>query len=159
TDIGWTVDACLTEMIVNSTNPCSVSFLNLMGWAETQRLVTEAGFTTTLIDNGCCQEKHSTVRDETNFLLRLNAGTLLDAGGTERLLGMLKRQVWRSGIPSGVPRGTVVADKVGFYAGYIHDVAIVYAPKGTYILGVMSYGGSNPSMAELSRRVYNFFTH
>lgn len=159
TDIGWTVDACLTEMIVNSTNPCSVSFLNLMGWAETQRLVNEAGFVNTLINNGCCEEKHSTVRDETNFLLKLNAGTLLDAGGSERLLSMMKRQVWRSGIPSGVPKGVTVADKVGFYAGYIHDVAIVYGPKGTYILGIMSYGGSNPSMAELSRRVYNFFNN
>ncbi|HSE29016.1 MAG TPA: serine hydrolase [Candidatus Saccharimonadales bacterium] len=157
TDIGWTVDACLTEMIVNSTNPCSVSFLNLMGWAEVQRMVTEAGFTDTLINNGCCEEKHSTVRDETNFMLRLNAGTLLDPAGTERLLSMFKRQVWRGGIPSGVPSNVVVADKVGFYAGYMHDVAIVYAPNGTYILGIMSYGGNNPNMAELSRRVYNFF--
>lgn len=157
TDIGWTVDACLTEMIVNSTNPCSVSFLNLMGWGEVQRMVNEAGFSNTLIDNGCCEEKHSTVRDETNFMLRLNAGTLLDPAGTERLLSMFKRQVWRGGIPSGVPAGVTVADKVGFYAGYIHDVGIIYAPNGTYILGIMSYGGSNPNMAELSRRVYNFF--
>lgn len=157
TDIGWTVDACLTEMIVNSTNPCAVSFLNLMGWPETQRIVEEAGFNDTLVDSGCCQEKHSTVRDETNFMLRLNAGTLLDPAGSERLLSMLKRQVWRGGIPSGVPHGTVVADKVGFYAGYMHDVGIIYAPNGTYILGIMSYGGNNPNMAELSRRVYDFF--
>lgn len=157
TDMGWTVDACLTEMIVNSTNPCAVSLLNLLGWAETQKQTEQAGFTSTLIDNGCCEEKHSTVRDETNFLLRLHAGTLLDTASTDRLLGLLKRQVWRGGIPSGVPKGVVVADKVGFYAGYMHDVAIVYAPKGTYILGVMSYGGSNPNIAELSRRIYTFF--
>lgn len=80
----------------------------------------------------------------------------MDPGSTDRLLGYMKRQIWRSGIPSGVP-GVTVADKVGFYNGYIHDVAIVYAPKGAYILAIMSYGGSNPNMSELSKRVYNFF--
>lgn len=157
TDIGWTVDACLEEMIVNSTNPCAVSLLNLMGWQNVQNAVEAAGFTGTLINNSVNEEKHSTVRDESNFLLKLYSGTLMDTGSTDRLLGYMKRQVWRSGIPSGVPKGVTVADKVGFYAGYIHDVAIVYAPKGDYILAVMSYGGSNPNIAELSKRVYNFF--
>lgn len=157
TDIGWTVDACLTEMIINSTNPCAVSFLNLMGWQNVQDMVSAAGFSSTLINNTGNQDKHSTARDEANFLLRLNAGTLMDEAGTNRLLDMFKRQVWRGGIPSGVPKGVVVADKVGFYNGYVHDVAIVYAPKGTFILAIMSRGGSNPYFADLAKRVYNFF--
>lgn len=157
TDIGWTVDACLTEMIINSTNPCAVSFLNLMGWQTVQDMVAAAGFTSTLINNTGNQEKHSTARDESNFLLRLYSGTLMDEAGTNRLLDMFKRQVWRGGIPSGVPKGVVVADKVGFYNGYVHDVAIVYSPKGTFILAIMSRGGSNPYFADLARRVYNFF--
>ncbi len=157
TDMGWTVDACLREMIVNSTNPCAISLQNLVGWGTVDTMLHQSGFTATYLNNQGGGDKYSTVRDETNFLLRLNAGTLVDKGHTEYLLGLLKRQIWRAGIPSGVPRGVAVADKVGLYNGWVHDVAIVYGPKSTYILGIMSRGGSDPQFADLSRRVYNFF--
>ncbi len=157
TDMGWTVDACMREMIVNSTNPCAISLQNLVGWDTVDTMLHQAGFMATYLNNQGGGDKYSTVRDETNFLLRLNAGTLVDKGHTEYLLGLLKRQIWRAGIPSGVPRGIAVADKVGLYNGWVHDVAIVYGPKSTYILGIMSRGGSDPQFADLSRRVYDFF--
>ncbi|HEX6462375.1 MAG TPA: serine hydrolase [Candidatus Saccharimonadales bacterium] len=156
-DNGWTVDACMNEMILHSTNPCAISFQNWLGWQTSEDMIHEAGFLDTFVNNQGGGEKHSTVRDETNFMLRLHSGTLLNDEHTQQLLSLFKRQVWRGGIPAGVPGGTVVADKVGFYNGYVHDVGIVYAPRATYILGVMSRGGSDPVFADLSRRVYNFF--
>lgn len=157
TDMGWTVDECIREMIVNSTNPCAISLQNMVGWEMVDQMVHEAGFTSTNLNNRSGGDKYSTVRDETNFLMRLQSGTLMSPEHTDYLMGLLKRQIWRGGIPSGVPRGTVVANKVGFYDGWVHDVAIVYGPKSTYILGIMSRGGSDPKFADLSRRVYNFF--
>lgn len=157
TDMGWSVEACLEEMIVRSTNPCAVSLLNLVGWEWTQDMAVAAGFTSTYLNNRTSGEKYSTVRDESNYIVRLNAGTLMAEEPTARLLGYLKRQIWRAGIPSGVPKGTVVADKVGFYNGWVHDIAVVYGPRSTYILAIMSKGGSDPMFADLSRRVYNFF--
>lgn len=157
TDMGWTVDECIREMIVNSTNPCAISLQNLVGWQVVDDMLREAGFSATTLNNRSGGDKHSTVRDETNFLLRLHSGTLMSKEHSDYLLSLLKRQVWRAGIPSGVPRGTVVADKVGLYGSWVHDVAIVYGPKSTYILGIMSRGGSDPKFADLSRRVYNFF--
>lgn len=157
TDMGWTVDECIREMIVNSTNPCAISLQNLVGWQTVDDMLREAGFPATMLNNRYGGDKHSTVRDETNFLLRLHSGTLMSQEHSNYLLSLLKRQVWRAGIPSGVPRGTVVADKVGLYGSWVHDVAIVYGPKSTYILGIMSRGGSDPQFADLSRRVYNFF--
>lgn len=157
TDMGWTVEACLTEMIVKSTNPCAISLMNLVGWQWAEDRAHEAGFTSTNINNQGGGDKHSTIRDETNFMLRLYHRTLMGQEATDRLLGYFKRQIWRAGIPSGVPSGTTVADKVGFYDGWVHDVAIVYGPKSTYILGIMSHGGSDPAFADLSRKVYNFF--
>jgi beta-lactamase class A len=159
TDIGWTVDACIEEMIINSTNHCAISLQNLVGWGEVDRMIHDAGFYSTMLNNQFGGEKYSTVRDETNFLLRVQAHSLMSANHSDYLLGLLKRQVWRGGIPSGVPPGTVVADKVGFYNGWVHDVAIVYSPKATYMLGIMSKGGSDPQFADLSRRVYNFFNN
>ncbi|HSE60953.1 MAG TPA: serine hydrolase [Candidatus Saccharimonadales bacterium] len=157
TDMGWTVEACLTEMIVKSTNPCAISLMNLVGWQWAEDKVREAGFSNTYINNQGGGDKYSTIRDETNFMLRLYHGTLMSKEATDRLIGYFKRQVWRAGIPSGVPEGVEVADKVGLYDGWVHDVGIVYGPKSTYILGIMSKNGSDPAFADLSRRVYNFF--
>ncbi len=156
-DNGWTVNACMNEMILHSTNPCAIAFQNWLGWQTSEDMIHEAGFLDTHVNNLNGGDKYSTVRDETNFMLRLQAGTLLNDEHTERLLNLFKRQVWRGGIPAGVPRGTVVANKVGFYNGYVHDIGIIYSPKATYILGIMSRGGSDPVFANLSRRVYNFF--
>jgi beta-lactamase class A len=157
TDMGWTVDACLKEMILNSTNACAISLFNLVGWSYAANFVQNS-FPNTQINNATTYdgEKHSTVRDETNFLQRLNAGSLLSSSSRSYLLNLLKTQIYRGGIPAGVP-GITVANKVGFYAGYKHDVAIIYAPRGTYILGIMSIGGSDGQFRDLSQQVYNFF--
>ena len=157
TDMGWTVEACLQEMIVRSTNPCAASLMNLVGWQESQNLVAAAGFSSTNINNFAGGDKTSTIRDETNFMMRLYYGTLMGPEANDRLLGYLKRQIWRTGIPVGVPRGTVVANKVGLYNGWVHDVGIIYGPKSTFIIGIMSKSGTDPAFAELTRRVYNFF--
>lgn len=157
TDIGWTVHDCMEEMILHSTNPCAVSFQNMLGWEYVDSALHQAGFTNTMLNNKTGGEKSTTVREEASFLLRLQAGQLLNQAHTDYLLGLFKRQVWRGGIPQGVPRGTTVANKVGFYNGWVHDVAIVYSPNGTYILAIMSKGGADPAFADLSRRVYRFF--
>jgi len=112
-------------------------------------------FPSTIIDNGVSSDgdKHSTVRDEVTFQTRLNAGTLeINGDNHAYLLNLLKRQVYRGGIPVGVP-GVTVANKVGFYNGYKHDIAVIYGPKGTYQLGIMSYGGADWRFADLSRKV------
>lgn len=156
TDMGWTVRDCLTEMIVRSTNPCAISLMNLVGWGAAQSMVAAAGFSGTNI-NPPGGDKYSTIRDETNYMMRLYYGTLMGQEGTNRLLGYLKRQVWRSGLPAGVPRGVTVANKVGLYNGWVHDVGIIYGPKSTFIVGIMSKGGSDPAFANLARRMYDFF--
>lgn len=154
TSTGLTVRGCIEEMILHSTNPCAIALQNQAGWGWVSDYI-RAQFPSTILDNGASGDgdKHSTVRDEVTFQTRLNAGTLeMSADNQTYLLGLLKRQIYRGGIPAGVP-GTTVADKVGFYNGYKHDIAIVYGPKGTYQLGIMSYGGADWRFADLSRRV------
>lgn len=154
TSTGLTVRGCIDEMVLHSTNPCAIALQNQAGWGWVSDYI-RAQFPSTILDNSASgdDDKHSTVRDEVTFQTRLNAGTLeMSAANHAYLLDLLKRQVYRGGIPAGVP-GTTVADKIGFYNGYKHDIAIVYGPKGTYQLGVMSYGGADWRFADLSRRV------
>lgn len=153
TDMGLSVGSCIEEMILHSTNACATSLMELAGWSYVHSFIKEQ-FPRTSLDNGtnADNEKHTSVRDETNFLIRLNGGELMNQDNTDYLLSLMKRQVYRSGIPRGVP-GVTVANKVGFYVGYKHDVAIIYAGRGTYVFSVLSYGSNDSQIADISRRV------
>jgi beta-lactamase class A len=154
TDMGLSVRACIDEMIIRSTNECASSLQRLIGVRHAHDVV-RATFPSTILDNSLSGDgdKHTTPADLGQFFVRLQAGQLLDSGHTDYLLGLFKSQRYRSGIPAGVP-GVTVADKVGFYNGYIHDAGIVYAPGGAYVLVAMSQGGVMTSYADLSARVY-----
>ena len=154
TSTGLSVRGCIDEMILHSTNPCATALMGQADWGYVNDYI-HTQFPSTILNNGASSDgdKHSTVRDEVTFQTRLNSGTLeMNSDNHAYLLGLLKRQIYRSGIPRGVP-GVTVANKVGFYDGYKHDIAIIYGPKGAYQLGIMSYGGADWRFEDLSRRV------
>jgi beta-lactamase class A len=162
TNIGWSVEACIREMILHSTNFCALALGQKIGWAKADRLVKNAGFTDTKINNYnsagyIISDKYSTASDEGEFLAKLSKGDLLNKKHTSLLLGLLKKQIYRDGIPAGVPYGTVIANKIGFLDGYLHDSAIIYAPNQTYVLAIMTQWGGWWQFAELSNQVYDLY--
>jgi beta-lactamase class A len=96
----------------------------------------------------------TSVGDLANFLAKLEQGDSLRPDEKGKLLTLMRRQVYRQGIPAGV--GVPVADKVGFMDGYLHDAAIVYAPSGTYILVIMTSGSSWGEIAQVSKQIQAF---
>lgn len=116
-------------------------------WANLNNQLKAIGLTCTNISTAW----YSCANDEALFLQKLETGQLLTGGAKARLLDAMKRQVFRSGIPKGT--GVVVADKVGFLEGYLHDAAVVYAPKGTYILTIMSKNSSWANIADAAQRI------
>jgi beta-lactamase class A len=89
------------------------------------------------------------------MLNKLQSGTLLGPTDTDMLLGLMKNQAYRERIPAGVPNGVVVADKPGWLPNVENDAAIVYGPKSTYILVVMTTGSTTQPLAYLSQVIYN----
>jgi len=63
----------------------------------------------------------------------------------------MKKNVYTAGIPSGIKAD--VADKVGFLDALLHDAAIVYSPKGTYVLIIMTNNASWGNIAELAKAI------
>lgn len=101
---------------------------------------------------------HTSVRDCGRLLESIYRGTCVDSAYSKKMLGLLLGQQWRWKIPAGVPSGVAVANKTGEIEGYCeHDMAIVYGPKCTYILCVMSEGSYNAigRIAQISRTVYD----
>jgi hypothetical protein len=77
-------------------------------------------------------------------------------------LELLSETTFQGGITAGVPEGTRVAHKFGYTVmeeGQLHDCGIVYHPKMSYILCVMTSGDDqqkkNEAIIALSRMVHD----
>jgi beta-lactamase class A len=148
---GLNVRQCFEEMIVRSANRCALAYKARYGAANIVVKMRELGFSS--VEHNTTW--WATANDLATYMKRLERGQLLEGESRDYLLGLLKRQVWRYGIPTGIP-GVTVADKVGFLDDYIHDIAVVYSPKGTYILSIMTKGGSYGGMADVARQVHRY---
>lgn len=144
---GKNMSQCFDVMIINSDNTCAEWLGDKIGWSNIQNEVRALGLSNTSTIRGAM---YSTSDDETLFLHKLQYGNILGTAERDRLLDVMKRQVYRAGIPAGV-RATV-ADKVGFLDGKLHDAAIVYGSK-TYMLTILSQGSSWAQIADAARQI------
>lgn len=141
--------ACFNKMISLSDNPCSESFLASLGLSNVTKDVQAIGMkNSTFMKSG---GPFTTANDLALELGMIATGQNFSSTNQQRLIGAMKGNVYRKGIPAGV-NGTV-ADKVGFMNGLLHDAAIVYSPNGTYVLAIMTDGSSWESIAELARQL------
>lgn len=146
-----TAGGCFERTIVPSTNPCAEQWIRQYGRNSLNDYVHSKGFS-----NGTTftapDATHSTAGDLAKYLIGLNNGTLVSGNNRSLLLEKMSRQLYRYGIPTGVPNARV-EDKVGFLWDYIHDAAIVHKPQGTYVLVIMTKGYSYGYIANVARQI------
>ena len=150
------VGDCMYRMIHISDNDCAATLQKQLGYNEFAAQMKRDGFTSTNLLNST-GDKHSTARDEMTLVTKLYNHELLNAASTDYLFGLMENQIYRSGIPAG-SNGSVVADKVGFLYALNHDVGVVYSPKSTYALVIMTDGaGGWNNVKLLSQQIYDFY--
>ena len=141
---------CFDDMIVKSDNACAESFLAKIGFRAATDEAQGLGLRQTTFLKG--DRPLTSPRDLTTFLGTLASSQMLESSSRSRFIDALKRNIYREGIPAGAS-GSVVADKVGFLNSLLHDAAIVYSPKGTYVLAIMSDGSTWGNIADLTRKI------
>jgi beta-lactamase class A len=162
---GQTVSNALSKMIAQSDNNSAIALGTLIGWKTIDMLAAQAGARHTDLDNydrwgnATLGEKHTTAADLATLLSALQGGSLLNTANTQLLIGLMKDQVWRERIPAGVPAGIAVASKPGWLPSVQNDAAIIYGPKSTYLLVIMTNGNATQPLADLSRQVYDYLEH
>jgi len=148
---GQSVSTCFDKMLQLSNNECAVWLLLKVGYKEVTADAHALGATHTnfVLSSGIT----STADDEAHFLSLLYSNQLLtQQASRDRFIETMKGNVYVAGIPSGIPNATI-ADKVGFLDGLLHDAAIVYSPKGDYVLIIMTDGASWGNIAELAKEL------
>ena len=144
------VDTCFDRMTIASTNPCSVEWINQWGRQSIDDFVYDRGFSQGTDFSGPGATK-TTAADLNKFMIGLENSSLISGAQRDRLLHSLSVHPYRYGIPTG-SKGQVW-DKVGFLWDYIHDTAIVYHPKGKYVMTVMTKGRSYATIAQMTRDI------
>jgi len=74
------------------------------------------------------------------LLQRIATGRAVSKKADAEMVAILERQHFNDGIPAGLPPGTAVAHKTGSITKIHHDAAIVYGPKRSYVLVVLTRG-------------------
>ncbi len=146
----WDAEStCFNKMISLSDNTCAEAYLDSLGLTPMTKDIQAIGLkNSTFMKTG---GPFTTANDLTLLLGMLQSQQNFSATNRQRLISAMTANVYRKGIPAGVS-GTV-ADKVGFMDGLLHDAAIVYGPKGTYVLAIMTDGSSWATIADLAKQI------
>jgi beta-lactamase class A len=91
------------------------------------------------------------------LMRKLGRGEVINKRASAGMVEILKRQRFNTGIPAGLPSGTIVAHKTGNITRIHHDAAIVYARR-PYVLVILVRGIDDVNvsarlMAEIARIV------
>lgn len=150
-----TLQTCLTKMIVESDNDCPRAWLKEE--SHSYASLTEQAHSLGASDTTNFEylDMHTTAADLATFLTKLYRGDILSDASRTKLLDLMKRQEYRSGIPAGIGSSGTVADKVGFLNGLLHDAGIVFTQKGDYVMVIMTNGSSWNTIASASAMIYD----
>ena len=159
----WSYDL-YTMISVSSNEACNRLIDALGGFYPVNDFIARHGYNDSELNrkmlSGEPVENYTSTRDCGRLLEEVLQGTYVSADCSANLLDALAHQEWTERIPAGVPAGVATANKTGELISVGNDVAIVYAPNGTYILCLMASqlgsGYIQEASVELSGIVYSY---
>lgn len=134
-------------------------FIQEEGYADTVYQSTLHPSASPKINMG--EHNTTTVSDCGLLLERIFKGECVSKEASEKMLELMMNQKNTAKIPTGISEDIPIANKTGETEEDQHDMAIVYGPKTTYILCVMSEGFKSAETAienirSISGVVYNY---
>ena len=141
----YTLEELAKAMITESDNTATQMLTDLLGRKPVEEGAKAMGLSGTTfqrdifdfeaIDAG--RDNYMTAKDAANFLQQL---ARLELPGAEPMAEILEQQKRNDMIGHGYPPDVRVAHKTGELDGILNDAGIVYAPRGGFILAVLSDG-------------------
>lgn len=159
----------LTEkMITQSDNTATQMLTDYLTKEALGKSTKNLGLTGTTIDRDV-YDFAAIDQGRDNYITARDAGLLMEQLAREELPGskeihtILERQQRNDMIGSGLAQGVRIAHKTGELNGILHDVGIVYAPRGSYVLVLLSDNVSDKDLAikefsRLSQSILKLYT-
>jgi beta-lactamase class A len=150
-----TIADAVRGMIIVSDTPLANLLIEELGSNNVDATLRGTGATVmTVNDRGL----PTTALDLTQLMTAIVAGHGVSADSRDEMLALLAQEWFRDGIAAGVPEGTKLAHKSGRFDDATHDSAIVWGPKGPYVITVMTDGsGDWAPVAAVSSAVWKYF--
>ncbi len=153
--LGWSAGSVITvaqaveAMVTVSDNASAVLLTDLVGWHTIDEGLRELGLRSMRVNDPGLPV---TASDLARLLDRIACGAAVDERASREMIGLLARQRVRDRLPEGV-----VANKTGNWSTATHDAGIVYSPRATYVIVVLSETAwrSEP-IARLSAAVFTY---
>lgn len=126
-------------MIIESDNTATQMLTDLLSRTKIAHGMKTIGLRSSTIDRDIYdfdaidkgQDNYTTAKDIASLLLQLAHQDLPGSGPMNEILERQKRNdLFGNGFPAGVR----IAHKTGELDGILHDAAIIYAPRGTFVL-------------------------
>lgn len=147
---GKSLKSCVDLMLRLSDNACGQAIGNLINWSYADSFNESIGFSKTKFSDG--RGGTTTAREVGGLFVSLKRGEILTDKARRQVFDSLYGQKHTKGIPSGCTNCRV-ANKTGDVNGFVHDGGVVTHGKDSYVLVIMSRGGSFDQIAELTRTI------
>ena len=130
----------------------------IIGFEKIEELIGSWGLTQTNME----QNKTSNL-DISRLLVKMFKGNIASTPLTTEMMGTFVDTDFENRLPRDIPKDIKVYHKIGNEVGVIHDAGIVALPNHPYYIGVLTNDiidipGTEDTIAEISKMVYDFYT-
>lgn len=160
--ISFTVRDALMQMITISDNNAALLLSEKVSLENISKFLGKQAFFNSRLGTGNKQPSTTPI-EIALFLKRLYEGKIVDAPSSKKMLDLLRWQKLNTKIPKYLPENLFIAHKTGELDEFNHDAGIVFAPRGDYIIVVMTKSDiasrylAEERIAVLSSEVYKYF--
>lgn len=155
--IDFTIGSALRQMITISHNYAALALSRKVGMKNVKIFLQNHD----LEESFTGQPPKVSAYDIGIFFEKLYNNKLVSPSSDKEMIALLKEQTINHKLPAELSDSVEIAHKTGEIGLFSHDAGIVYAPKGDYIIVVLSRSdfppGAEDRIATVSKAVYDYF--
>ncbi len=144
------------KMLNQSDNTAFAMVTRFLGFSKVKKFIKSNGFSETNFE-----KNDTTPNDIGVFFEKLYKNELFDKNYTGEMIGSMTNTAFEDRLPFYLPTSTKISHKVGTWDGAYSDAGIIFAPKGDYIIVIMTdgadYNEAINTIRKLSEIIYNYF--
>jgi beta-lactamase class A len=152
----------LRLMIAESDNIAALALVDLVGVENINRTMQSIGLEWTKVQERRSDLLHVTTARDMGMLLEVLAtGQLVDRESSEETIRLLELKQSQNWLDDRLPWFTRIAHKWGELPGVRHDAGIVFTPRSTFVVVVMTQGAditsSGDVISKVARAAFDYF--